>query len=94
MRPDLVVVVSPKGQLAPCIVQAVEHLLVQEFVAQAAVEAFDEGVLLGLARVDIMPVDIVVVRPFQDRPTGELCAPSRQICGANRRISPVWTQDH
>lgn len=74
MRPDIVVIVSPKGQLAPCIVQAVEHSLVQELVAQAAVEAFDDGILLRLSRVDVMPLDIVVVCPFQDRPAGELGA--------------------
>ncbi len=29
--------------------------------------------LPGLARVDVMPLDAVLVRPFQDRPAGELC---------------------
>ena len=55
MRPDRVVIVSPERQLPAGVVQSVEDLLVQEFVAQAAIEAFDEGVLLGLARVDVMP---------------------------------------
>ena len=41
MRPDVVVVVSPERQLAPGILQAVEHLLVQELVAQAAVDGED-----------------------------------------------------
>jgi hypothetical protein len=53
VRPDIVVIVSPKGQLAPGIVQAVEHFLVQEFSAKAAVEGLDEGILLRLARVDV-----------------------------------------
>jgi len=35
---DVVVVVSPERQFAPCIVQAVEHLLIQKLIAQAAVE--------------------------------------------------------
>jgi len=34
----VVVVVSPEGQFSAGILQAVEHLLVQQFVAQAAVE--------------------------------------------------------
>jgi hypothetical protein len=38
MRPDVVVVVSPQGQLAAGINQAVEDLLVETFVAQTAVE--------------------------------------------------------
>ena len=42
MRADVVVVVSPKGQLAAGVSQAVEDLLVQAFVAQAAVEG-EEG---------------------------------------------------
>jgi hypothetical protein len=46
MRPDVVVVVSPDGQLALGIGQAVEYLFVVAFVAQAAVEALDECVLL------------------------------------------------
>ena len=37
-QPDIVVVVTPEHQLAPGIVQTIEHLLVQELVAQASVE--------------------------------------------------------
>jgi hypothetical protein len=38
MRPDVVVVVAPEGQLSAGISQTVEDLFVQAFVAQAAVE--------------------------------------------------------
>ncbi len=72
MRSDVVIVVSPKRQLAPCIVEGVEHLFVEQRIAQTAVEAFDERVLPRLSRIDVVPVDIVVVRPFQDRPACEL----------------------
>jgi hypothetical protein len=41
MRPDVVVVVSPDCQLSTGVGQAVEDLLVQAFVAQAAVEGLD-----------------------------------------------------
>ena len=74
MRSDVVVIVPPEGQLSPRIFQAVEHLLVQQLVPKASVERFDEGVLLGLARVDVVPVHAVFVRPFQDRSAGELCS--------------------
>ena len=46
MRPDVVVVVAPEGQLAAGISQAVEDLFVEAFVAQAAVEGLDVAVLL------------------------------------------------
>lgn len=72
MRPDRIVVVAPEGQLTPSVIQAVEDLLVQKFVPEAAVEAFDEGILLGLARVDLVPRHAILVGPFQDGPTGEL----------------------
>ena len=52
--------------------QAVEDFLVQAFVPQDAVEAFDEAVLLWLARVDVMPLDGVLVGPLQDRLASEL----------------------
>lgn len=74
MWPDVVVVVSPQGQLAAGIGQAVEDLLIQAFVAQATIEGLDEAVLLRLARIDVMPFDAVFVGPFQDGLAGELGA--------------------
>jgi len=70
--PDIVVIVAPYSQLPAGIGQAVEQFLVEQFIAQRAVEGFDEPILLGLARIDIMPLDLVLASPFQDRPTGEL----------------------
>ena len=43
VRPDIVVVVAPKRQVSTGIVQGVEELFVQQLVAKAAIEAFDEG---------------------------------------------------
>jgi hypothetical protein len=54
MRPDVVVVVSPEGQLAAGIGQAVEDFLVEAFVAQAAIEGLDVAVLLRLAWATIL----------------------------------------
>ena len=51
-----------------------EQRLVEQFVAQAAVETFDEGVLLRLARGDVMPLDAGLLRPAQDRHAGQLGA--------------------
>ena len=55
MGPDVVVVVAPEGQFAAGIGQAFEDFLVQAFVVQAAIERLDEAVLLGLARIDVVP---------------------------------------
>lgn len=74
MRPDVVVVVSPQGQLAASVGEAVEDFLVQAFVAQAAIERLDVAVLLRLARVYVVPFDTVVVGSFQDGLAGELGA--------------------
>ena len=78
MRPDVVVVVAPQGQLTAGISQAVEDLFVQAFIPQAAVEGLDVAILLRLARIDVMPLDLVVVRPLQDGLAGELGAIARR----------------
>jgi hypothetical protein len=57
MRPDLVVVLLPGGEHGARLTHRAEQRLVQAFVAQLAVEAFDEGVLLRLAGRDIVPAD-------------------------------------
>lgn len=64
MRPDVVVVVSPERQLTRGILQAVEHLLVQELVAQAAVEALDEGVLLRHTSAVGIPASCSLIIPM------------------------------
>ncbi len=51
------VIVPPKCQYAAGMGQAVESGFVQAFIAQAPVKALGEGVLLRLARIDIMPSD-------------------------------------
>jgi hypothetical protein len=65
MWPDVIVVVAPKSQFASGIGQAVEDLLIQAFVAQAAVETLDKAILLRLARIDVVPLDTVLVGPFR-----------------------------
>jgi hypothetical protein len=96
MRPDGVVVVPPEGQLPAGICQAVEDLLVEAFVAQAAVEAFDEGVLLRLSGIDVVPLDTVFLRPFQDCLARELGAVARREeglpIGYGRARSPQIAQ--
>src|SRR5690606_15703 len=61
-------------QLAAGFGQAVEYLLVEALVTQAAVEALDVAILLRFAWVDVMPFDAIVVGPLQDGLAGELSA--------------------
>lgn len=72
MRSDVIVIVSPERQFAAGIIEGVEDLLIQQLVSQAAVEALDEAILLRLAGIDVMPINVVIAGPFQDRPAGEL----------------------
>ena len=67
VRPDVVIVVPPGHEHEAGMRQRREQGLVEAFVAQAAVEAFDEAVLHRLARRDIMPFDLTRLRPAQDR---------------------------
>lgn len=51
MGPDIVVGVTPDGQIAPGVSKVVEQLLIEQLVAQRPVERFDERVLLRLGGV-------------------------------------------
>ena len=87
-RPDLVVVEPPALEQAPSVSEVLEDLLVQHLVAQAADEALDEGVLLGLAGRDVVPVETGAVGPRQDRARGELGAVvADDLVGAPRTTS-------
>ena len=72
MRPHIVVVVAPSPQHRPRMAHGREQRLVQAFVAQATIEALDVAVLLRLARRDVMPLDLLVLCPAQDRQAGQL----------------------
>lgn len=54
--------------------QAVEDLPVQQFISELAVVAFNEAVLLGLSRRDVVPIDACILNPLEDRHAGELSA--------------------
>ena len=60
VRAHLVVVAPPAGNLLPGLVQCLEPLFVQAFVAELAVEALDVGVLRGLARIVDQVLDAAV----------------------------------
>jgi hypothetical protein len=57
MGPDVVVVVSPERQLSSGIAWAVKHLLIQALIALTTVQRTDDGILLRLARIDVLFLD-------------------------------------
>ena len=61
MWPVVVIVMLPCRQHGSGVRQRREQRLIQAFVTQASVEAFDEGVLCRLAWRDVMPVDPAVL---------------------------------
>ncbi len=73
MRTNVIVVVAPGLDDHARFAQADEHVFVQAFIAQAAVEALDESILYGLAGLDVVPGNSVD-RPAQDRDAGQLGA--------------------
>jgi hypothetical protein len=64
----------PEFEFDPGVPDAGEQGFIQALVAQLAIKAFDEGVLCRLARCDVMPVDLALLRLFQDHHAGELSA--------------------
>ena len=57
MRPHGIIIPPPCFEDAACFVKRAEPVLVQAFVAQFAVQALGEAILLRLARCDVMPID-------------------------------------
>ena len=74
MRPDAVVVMAPQSQLLAGIREVVEDPLIQAFIPQTAVEAFDQAILLRFAGVDLVPGNAGITRPFEDRGAGKFGA--------------------
>src|SRR5260221_14125238 len=63
MRPVDVVVVDPRGDNTPRLVDAKEQRLIQKLVPHLAIETLDIAVLHGFAGSDVVPVDLVVPGP-------------------------------
>ncbi len=66
-----VVVRDPGGDHDTCMSQVPEHGLVEQLVAHSPIEAFDETVLHGLSRRDVVPFYPMLGAPPQDRVTGQ-----------------------
>ena len=70
-----VIVCAPGRERGAGMIQGREQGLVQKLVTQAAIEAFDEGILGRLSGRDVVPVDLSIIGEGQDRVRGELGAP-------------------
>lgn len=68
----LVVVDTPHANLRTRLVKIGEPVLVQAFIAEAAVEALNERVLDRLAGLDEMQSDLQIVGPGVERPASDL----------------------
>lgn len=77
MRSRGVVIGNPRRDGAAGMADAEAKALVERFVAHSPVEALDLTVLHWLPRRDVVPVDVVVLRPGEDGVEGELGAVSR-----------------
>ena len=54
-------------------VEIEEERLVEKLVAHPAIEAFDEAVLHWLAGCDVVPVDLMILCPAEDRILNGIC---------------------
>ena len=82
MRPYPVVVLTPDLDFSPSVSQIGKPVGIQAFVAELAIEAFDEAVLDRLARADEVELDAAPVGPGIQRSAGE--RPMQHV-GASRR---------
>jgi hypothetical protein len=103
MRSFSVVITSPLLALDASLGERREQRLVQELVAQSIVEALDEGVLLGLPGVYVVPVEAKALRPahhyeaidrapsWQPAPSSSRITrpPGREVLGTRHRLSRV-----
>src|ERR1700746_74829 len=92
MRSDGVVVVLPNRQNLASMGKRCEQCLVQTFIAQPAEEGFHERILLRLARGNVMPLDLHLLRPAQDRLARQLGTIVRDGHGGPppRGTTPSW----
>ena len=71
MRPDRVVIDPPGFDYPARIAQAIEQMFIQALISKSAIEALNKGVLSWLSWRDIVPFQINLLDPFQDRMTGQ-----------------------
>lgn len=76
--PHGVVVGDPFGDQIARVGDVAKQRLIQELVPHSTIEAFHEAVLHWLSRRDVMPFDLLLGAPSQDRVQGQLRAIARR----------------
>ena len=66
MWPCIVIVPAPIVKGLASVIVAGEQVLIQTFVAQTSVEAFDKSILHGFAGLNVVPFNLGVLAPFEN----------------------------
>ncbi len=74
MRSLMIKITALRGYHAAGVAQGIKQVFVQAFVAEPAVEQFDQTVLHRLAWRDEMPFDLAIPAPLEDGVRGQLGA--------------------
>ena len=67
MRPSDVVIGDPGSDDLPSLVEIEKQALVEKLVAHPAIEGFDVAVLHRLAGSNVVPFDLMLFAPMEDR---------------------------
>jgi hypothetical protein len=73
VRPDVVIVVPPRGDDLASFPETQEDVLIKALIAKFAVETLDESILDRLAGLDVVPGD-PIDGPAQHRDTSQFSA--------------------
>lgn len=74
MRPLVVVFPEPGLDDLADLGQGLEHVGIEDFVAEGPVEALDEGVLVRLPGLDELKFDLALLAPLGEDRRGQLAA--------------------
>ncbi len=70
----VVVVTAPCRNQAASMAQGIEEVLIQTFISQPPIEALHEAVLHRFAGSNLVPLNLAVLLPLEDRIGGEFCS--------------------
>ena len=80
VRAVCVIIYPPSFDDASSIIKPIEEMFVEALIAQATIEALDEGILSGFAGRDIVPFDFGILDPFEDRMAGQFGGDYPEFC--------------
>ncbi len=92
MRSVQIVVDPPIFNDVPGMAIASEQVLIEAFVPQAPIEAFNEAVLHRFARSDVVPCNAAVLRSRNDSPPHQI--PQPKTAGAHSKRDKNLGQGH